>query len=161
LTLLDSQLLQQRLRLLQVECIEAFSKPAIHSRKKTAGFFPLLLITPKPCHAHRRAQFPGLRLLLARNNEGTLEVRLGFRGIRLWRPQSDFAGDAIDFGLVPSFLGRFDRGYCFADATPSIVESSKLRIGRSQMARKGRAPYCCPDCAQPGYLGTYRWDCVR
>ena len=36
--------------------------------------------------------------------------------------QRDFASDAIDLGLAPSFLGCFDRVHRFADAAPSVIE---------------------------------------
>jgi hypothetical protein len=83
--------------------------------------------------AHCRAQFPGLRLLLTRDCEGTLEIRLCFRGIRLRRPDCDFPGNAMHLGLAPAFLARSDQGCGFANAAPSVIELAKLRIGARQI----------------------------
>ena len=77
------QLIEQRLGLLQIERVEAFGEPAIDWGEKIAGLIPLALIAPEPRHAHRRAQLPGLCLLLARDRERTLEIRFRFRRIRL------------------------------------------------------------------------------
>ena len=52
------QLVEQRLRLLQIERVEAFGEPAIDRGEKIAGLIPLALIALEPRHAHRRAQFP-------------------------------------------------------------------------------------------------------
>ena len=60
------QLIKQRLRLFQIERVEAFGKPSVDRSKKLAGLIPLALIAPEPRHAHRRAQFPEFCLLLVR-----------------------------------------------------------------------------------------------
>jgi hypothetical protein len=59
------QLVEQGLGPLQIERVEAFGKPAVDPSEKFAGLIPFALIAPQPRHAHRRAQFPGLCLLLA------------------------------------------------------------------------------------------------
>ena len=90
------------------------------------------LITPEARHVHGRPQLPGLCLLLARNRERLLETSFGFCRIRLWRHQGDFTGDAINLGLVPSFLCHFDRRYCFANVAQGIIELAKLPRGPCQ-----------------------------
>jgi len=82
---LSRQLVEQGLGLLQVERVEALGEPPVDRGEKIVGLLPFALITPKPGHAHRRAQFPGLCLLLTRDSQRTLEVRLRFRRIRLRR----------------------------------------------------------------------------
>jgi hypothetical protein len=67
------------------------------------------LAATKPRHARGCAQLPGFRLLCTRDFERPLETGFGFCGIRLWRHQGDFAGDAMNLGLAPFFLCRFDR----------------------------------------------------
>jgi hypothetical protein len=52
------QLLQQRLRLLQIERVEAFGEPAVDRSEQFAGRITHALITPESRHAYRRAQFP-------------------------------------------------------------------------------------------------------
>ena len=49
---LGRQLLQQRLRLFQIERVEAFGEPAVDRSEKIAGLIPLPLIAPEPRHAH-------------------------------------------------------------------------------------------------------------
>ena len=72
-------------------------------------------------------------LLLARDRERALEIRFRFRRIRLGRLQRDFAGNAIDLGLAPSFLGCFDRRHRFANAAPSVIELAEFRMGSRQI----------------------------
>jgi hypothetical protein len=60
------KLIKQRLRLLQVERIEAFGEPAVDRCEKIVGLVPLALITPEVRQARRRAQLPGLCLLRPR-----------------------------------------------------------------------------------------------
>jgi hypothetical protein len=52
-----AQFIEQRLRLLQIERIEAFGEPALDRSEKLASLFPLALIAPEPRHAHRGAEF--------------------------------------------------------------------------------------------------------
>jgi hypothetical protein len=49
------QLIEQRLRFLQIERVEAFGKPAEDRSEKLASLIPLTLIAPEPRHAHRCA----------------------------------------------------------------------------------------------------------
>jgi hypothetical protein len=46
------QLIEQRLRFLQIEGVEAFGKPTVDRSEKIARLFPLALIAPEPRHAH-------------------------------------------------------------------------------------------------------------
>jgi len=71
----SSKLIKQRLSLLQIERVETFSEPAVDRGEKIACLIPLALIAPEPRHAHRRAEFPGLCLLLTGDNERMLEIR--------------------------------------------------------------------------------------
>jgi hypothetical protein len=57
------QLIEQRLRFLQIECIEALGEPAVERREKLVGFLPLALIAPEPRHARCGAEFPGFTAL--------------------------------------------------------------------------------------------------
>src|SRR5262249_32008373 len=116
------QLIEQDLGLLQVAGLEAFGEPAVERSKKIAGLIPPALIAPQPRHAHRGAQFPGLRLLLPRNRERALEILFRSRRIRLRRESCDFPGNAIARGLAPSLLGRFPCGPRFADAARGVIE---------------------------------------
>ena len=127
------QLAEQRLRLLQIERVEAFGEPAVDRSEKIAGLCTPALIAPEPRHAHCGAQFPGLGLLLTRNCERTLEVRFRFHRVRRGRLKRDFTRNAIGLGLEPSFLSSFDCADGIVNVTPSVIELSKLRIGQSQM----------------------------
>src|SRR5690348_6343828 len=57
-SLLCPQLLQQRLRLLEVRRIEALGEPAIERREQVAGFGALALVAPEAGEAGGRAKFP-------------------------------------------------------------------------------------------------------
>jgi hypothetical protein len=69
-----SQLAELRLGRLQIERVKAFSEPAVDRSEKFARGVALALIAKQPRHAHRRAQFPGLRRLLARNRQRAVEI---------------------------------------------------------------------------------------
>jgi hypothetical protein len=58
------QLIEQRLRFLQIECIEAFGEPAVDRSEKIAGFAPLALVAPKAGEARCGPELKRLRLLL-------------------------------------------------------------------------------------------------
>jgi hypothetical protein len=79
---LRGQLVQQRLRLPQVERIEAFGKPAIHRNEQFARFLDLPLGAPEAREAHGGAEFPRLGVLPTRNGERPHETSLGFP--RVW-----------------------------------------------------------------------------
>ena len=59
------QLVQQRLRLLQIGHVEALAEPAVNRREEVAGLGSAALVAAQPGKAHGGAQFPQLRLLLA------------------------------------------------------------------------------------------------
>ena len=124
----DVHLIQQGLGLLQIERVEAFGEPAVDRSEKIVGLLPFSLIAPKPRHAHRRAQFPGLCLLRTRNRERPLEIRFRFRRISLGRLERDFAGDAIDLGLATTFPWLFP-------------PPSSLRQCSAKRHRIGRGPH--------------------
>src|SRR5215471_5184763 len=126
-------LVEQRLRLLQVDRIKPFSKPTIYRSKKSASFLPHPLVVPKSRHAHRCTQLPGFCLLRMRNRERALEIWSRLRRTQLRQLERDFAGYTMDFCLVPTFLCCFHRGHRFANAAPSLVKLAEFRIGPGQM----------------------------
>ena len=99
----DLQLVQQRLGLLQVRRIKSLGELAIDRDEKIVGLLSFALIALQPRHAHRRAQFPRLCLLLTRNRERTLEISLCFRRIQVGRYQRNFSGNTMDLRFAPSF----------------------------------------------------------
>jgi hypothetical protein len=62
---LGGQLLQQRLRLLQVPRVKTLRKPAVNRSKQFARLPHLALGTPETREAHGGAEFPRFGLLLA------------------------------------------------------------------------------------------------
>ena len=76
------QLLQQRLRVLQISRIKTLRKPPIHRSQQFARLLYFALVAPEACEAHGGAEFPGFRLLLTCNGECALEIRFRFRGPR-------------------------------------------------------------------------------
>ena len=130
---LHRQLLQQRLRLLEVERVEPLSEPPVHRRQQFARLLHLALVTPETREAHGGAEFPGFGLLFAGDRESALEMRFCFGGVGLRQHQSDFASNAIDLSLPPPFLGCFYVGNRFFDAPPCFVELAKFCIGFRQI----------------------------
>jgi hypothetical protein len=65
---LQGELVQQRLRLLQIAHVEAFGEPTVDWREKIVSLVPLSLITPEARQASCRPQLPGLCLLRARDS---------------------------------------------------------------------------------------------
>src|SRR5262249_51532006 len=70
------QLLQQRLRLLQIARVKPFSEPAVDWREQFTRLLHLALVAPEACEAHGGTQFPGFGLLLARDSERASEFDL-------------------------------------------------------------------------------------
>ena len=76
---LRRQLLQQRLRLLQIARVKPFSKPPVNRSKQFARLLQLALVAPEACEAHGGAEFPGFGLLLARGGERAVVRQFRFR----------------------------------------------------------------------------------
>src|SRR5262245_49243294 len=106
--------------------------PATSTRNNSPDVISTGNLAPQPRHAHRRAELPRYCILLAGGLERTLETRLRFGRIRHRWQQSDFAGRAIDLGLVPTFLGCFHRGHRIANTGPDIIELTEFRISFRQ-----------------------------
>jgi hypothetical protein len=62
--LLRPQLLQQRLRLLQIARVEPFREPPVNRSQQFARLLHLALVAPEASEAHGGAEFPGFGLLL-------------------------------------------------------------------------------------------------
>jgi hypothetical protein len=71
------QLLQQRLRLFQIERIEALGEPAVDRSEQLAGLIPLALIAPESGKAGSGAQFGVFCTLPSRDAECLMIVLLG------------------------------------------------------------------------------------
>src|SRR5262249_15562123 len=127
------QLLQQRLRLLQIERTKPLRKPPVNRRQQFTRLLRLALVAPEPGEAHGGAEFPGFGLLLTGDCEGALEVSLSFGCIRIRREQCDFAAASVDLSLPPRFLSCCHRGHCFANTAPSFIKFAEARIGCRQI----------------------------
>jgi hypothetical protein len=78
LTTLRRQLLQQRLRFLQIARVVALREPPINRSKHLARLPHLALGAPEACEAHCGAEFPGFRVLLTSDGESAFEIHLTF-----------------------------------------------------------------------------------
>lgn len=74
-----TQLLDQRLRLLQVFRVKPFAEPVVDGRQRVARFLSFALLPPQASEACRGAEFPRFGLLLAGNVDGFEEAGFGFR----------------------------------------------------------------------------------
>ena len=136
------QLVEQRLRLLQIARVEPLRKPAVNRSKQFARLLQLALVAPEARKAHCGAEFPDL-LLLTGDAEGALEMLFCFFRIRRGRLERDFPGNAINFGLQPFFLRPFYFVYRVVNATPSIVRLAKFRVSHCQMSQMPRFIKSC------------------
>ena len=127
------QLVEQRLRLFQIERVEAFGEPAVDRSEQFAGLLRLPLIAPEPRHAHRGAQFPRFCLLLTCNRERPVEIFFGFRDVRFRRLQRNFSGHSVNLGLAPRFPCCVHRRYRFANAARGVVEVTEFCICSRQI----------------------------
>ena len=66
----SGQLIQQRLRVLQVRRIETFGEPVVDRTKQVTGFHVLALVAPEPSEAGRCPQLKELRALPLGNCDG-------------------------------------------------------------------------------------------
>src|ERR1700733_4532097 len=71
------QLIQQRLRVLQVRRIETFGEPVVDRTEQIASFCTLALVAPEPGEASRCPQLEELRALPLGNGDGLTIVLLG------------------------------------------------------------------------------------
>src|SRR5260370_29290240 len=76
---------EQRLRVLEVARVEPLGKPPVDRSEQFASLLRLALVAPEPCKARSSAEFPGLCLLLTRDGQCALEIRLCLRHIPLRR----------------------------------------------------------------------------
>jgi hypothetical protein len=90
------QIVEQRLRLLQIARVEAFGEPAIDRREKIASLLRLFLIALETCEPHGSAEFPGFCLLLTRHCKCALKIFLGLCCIPLWELRLDFTSNAVN-----------------------------------------------------------------
>src|SRR5262249_22013569 len=104
------QLIEQRLRLLEVSGIKALCEPAIDRRQQRPRFGLLALLLPEATEAYGGAQFQRLRLLATGDVQSPLQpgFRLCLRCPRL--PQEQDAPEAMDFRFPPAFLMLLHKG---------------------------------------------------
>src|SRR5882672_1323898 len=101
-----SQLLQQRLRLLEVRRVEALSEAAVDRREQVAGVGALALIAPEAGHAVGGAQFPKPRILFLRCSKRAAQPAFGIVSIRLGDQR--LGHEPIKLRLVPPLVGSLN-----------------------------------------------------
>src|SRR5713101_2455139 len=102
------QLIEQRLRLLQIARVEPLRKPPVNRSQQFARLPHLALVTPEAREAHGCAEFPRFCLLLARDCECALEVYFRPRHIQR-RLQCELPLYPIYLGFPPAFLAGLHR----------------------------------------------------
>ncbi len=68
------QVLQKRLRILQIRRIKPLGEPVVHRREQVGGVLALVLGLPQAGQAGGSAEFEGFGLLVASNIEGLVEA---------------------------------------------------------------------------------------
>src|SRR5215510_6243658 len=79
---LSTEILQQRLGLVQIHCLKTLGEPAVDRCQEFAGLVPFTLLLPQPCQARGRAQLQRHRLLVAGHRQGLVKTRLRFGWLR-------------------------------------------------------------------------------
>ena len=77
----SGQLVEQRLRLLQIARVKPFGEPAVDRSEQIAGLIPLALVAPEPGETGGGAQLEASRPLLPRDGDGGKEGFLRWRCI--------------------------------------------------------------------------------
>src|SRR5262249_36208973 len=101
------QLLQQRLRFLQVRRVEAFGEPAVDWREEVAGFGALALVAPEAGKAGGGAQFVRPRPLMLRYAKRLFECVLALLTFVL--AQERDALQAVELRIPRALAGGFLR----------------------------------------------------
>src|SRR6266851_5766679 len=78
---LRAQFIKQRLRVLQIDGVEALGEPAVDVREHSARLVATALLREQPCEARRRAQLPRFGALLPRNLNRSLKAALSLRSV--------------------------------------------------------------------------------
>jgi hypothetical protein len=86
-TVLSTEFLQQRLRILQISGVKALGEPAIDRGQQGTRLGPLALLLPEAAQARGDPQLPGFGLLAAGNSQGLLEAGFRLGHIRKGLPQ--------------------------------------------------------------------------
>ena len=97
------QLIEQRLRLLQVGGVEAFGKPAIDRGDEVAGFGAPALLAPQPGEIADGAQFQRFCLLGLRDADRLLKGSLAL--VELIFGEQHGPGEAVEFRIPPMLAG--------------------------------------------------------
>src|SRR6516225_1389374 len=103
-----SQFVEQRLGLFEVGGIEAFGKPAEDWGEQGSRLLRPALLPAQAGETHRAAQFPGLRVLPARDIDALLDGRLGLAH-RPGAGEQGLAPEAIKLRFKRRSSGLFDR----------------------------------------------------
>ena len=144
------QLLQQRLRLLEVGRVKALREPAIDRRQQITGFGLLALLLPQATQAHGGPQLQRFGLLPAGDVQGPLQP--GFR-LRLRRPrlpQEQDAPEAIDFRFPPAFLLLLHQGVGLGQRLEAVFRVAQVGRDLRQQGAKVWDDQRCPGGPQGG-----------
>src|SRR4029077_16912062 len=130
------QLIEQRLRFLQIECIEALGEPAVYRSEEIAGFALAALLPHQPRIARRGPQLPRFRLLFSRPVERGDVGALRAFGVALERQQ--LGPDAQCFGIIMPLLPTrpFDLGDALVDQNKRPREITSLGHALGQKGSK-------------------------
>jgi hypothetical protein len=75
----STQLVEQRLGVLEVGGVEALGEPTVDWGEQVVGLPPLALLGPQPREASCRSEFEGFRTLISRDFDGPLKMAFSVR----------------------------------------------------------------------------------
>ena len=99
---------QQRSRLLEVSRVKAFREPTVDWGQEFVRLGALAWLLPEATQVHGGAELPGLRLLLAGNDQRLLEARLGPGGVRHILLQQQDTMETMCFRERIALAGSFE-----------------------------------------------------
>ena len=155
-TVLSRQLLQQRLRVLEVGGVKALGEPAVDRRQQLLGLRPFALLLPQPAQAQRGAEFVGFGLLLLGNGQGLAQARFGVSLLVSACPSA--AGNLPECGRVlrrrPTARPGVPR------RRPPPAPCGQRRTGRCTRRARPGAPASGTDRSSPRWPGAWQAPAV-
>src|SRR5215471_20960209 len=127
------ELAQERLRLLQIACIETLSEPSIDWRQQAVCPIVLSPIAPELSEAHGAAQLERFRLLPLRDADRTPEAGLAFG--KAPPGHHERPSQPVNFGLPPALAAFFAYRQCIRqrrERTLMVPGAAVFVIGSKQ-----------------------------
>src|SRR5262245_18256810 len=132
------QFFNQRLRLLQVCCVETFGKPVVDLRQRSARFVVFALLLPETSETHGCAEFPGFRLLTTSESDSAQETVLCLTMMIGRERSQQLSFDPAHLRFCPAFIAFLHERQSLSQHLESLLDLSTSSIGISQQGQEIR-----------------------